>query len=602
MFGSRSRARVLPPTGTVTLSSQPSGISGTITLSSGVDSSDGAQAGIGAVTLASGLAAGNYNVTFAYRGDSNYFGESGTATIQVVAGSGLATTTTATVTGSISPNSTINVSGTVTGQSGHPAPTGGVILSSSGGGITEIPLTAVGSTDVATFSTQISSQVLFQGANFVTLQYSGDSTYAISEFTLNGGSSIPNPLSDFTLVPNTTFVPIGTSSGVGTGTDAINVASVNGFTGTVSLSCAAALPISCSISPNPSLSGNSSATSTLTVNVPSGTANGNFDVAVTGKDATGEFVHTLGITADVSGEVSTPTFALTSSGDITVVQGVNTGNTSTMNVTPANAFTGTVTLSCAVTTAPPSATSPVTCTIPASVSVTTASSVPATLTALSTATTSTGAYVITVTATSGSITQTAAVNVTVTSAAPATFTLSKSGDISITPGATAGNTSTISMTPSGGFNSTVTLTCAITPTAANDPATCSLSPSSITPGVTSKLTVSTTAATADLVYPKFGDGKGWLGAGGGAVLAFLVFFGIPARRRSWRSMLCVLVAMVALGVMSSCGGGSSASNSGGGGTTPKDTGTTAGTYTVTVTGAATGVTPSPTVTVTLSVQ
>ncbi|MGB7265116.1 MAG: hypothetical protein WBC92_06360, partial [Terracidiphilus sp.] len=157
-----------------------------------------------------------------------------------------------------------------------------------------------------------------------------------------------------------------------------------------------------------------------------------------------------------------------------------------------------------------------------------------------------------------------------------------------------------------GFNSTVTLTCAITPTAANDPATCSLSPSSLsnfsgTTAQTSTLTVSTTAAVADLIYPKFGNGKGWLGAGGGAILALLVFFGIPARRRSWRSMLCVLVAMVALGVMSSCGGGGSTS-SGSGGTTPSNPGTSAGPYTVTVTGAATGVTPSPTTTVTLTVQ
>ncbi len=596
---------VLPPTGTVTLSSSPAGISGTITLSSGVDSSDGAQAGIGTVTLASGLGANTYNVTFTYSGDSNYLGYAATGQISVVAASGLASTTTATATGSVSPNSEITITGTVTGQSGHPAPTGGIIISSSGGGLNEIAVTA-GTGTVSTFSTVLTSQTLFQGANFVTLQYTGDSTYAPSEFTLNSGNSIANPLSDFTLVPNTTIVPISTSGGVGTGTDTINVASVNGFTGTVNLSCAAALPISCSISPNPSLSGSSSATSTLTVNIPNGTANGNFNVAVTGKDSTGEFVHTLGITADVSGEVSTPTFALTSSGGITVVQNATTGNTSTMNVTPANAFTGTVALSCAVTTAPPSATSPITCAIPASVSVTSTSSVPATLTANSTATTTAGAYVITVTATSGGITQTAAVSVTVTSAAPATFALSNSGGISVTPGATSGNTSTISVTPSGGFNSTVTLTCAITPTAANDPATCSLSPSSLsnfsgTTAQTSTLTVSTTAAVADLIYPKFGNGKGWLGAGGGAILALLVFFGIPARRRSWRSMLCVLVAMVALGVMSSCGGGGSTS-SGSGGTTPSNPGTSAGPYTVTVTGAATGVTPSPTTTVTLTVQ
>jgi hypothetical protein len=103
-------------------------------------------------------------------------------------------------------------------------------------------------------------------------------------------------------------------------------------------------------------------------------------------------------------------------------------------------------------------------------------------------------------------------------------------------------------------------------------------------------TVSTTApGVAELAYPNLhgkgkgrgnGQGKGLLGAGGGAVLAFLVFLGIPARRRSWRQMLGVLALIAALSDLSSCGGG------GGGNTvtsTP-DPGTSAGSYTFTVTG------------------
>jgi hypothetical protein len=458
-----------------------------------------------------------------------------------------------------------------------------------------------GSGTTSTFATVLSSQALPQGANQVTLQYTGDSVYNPSAFTLNGGNNIANPLSDFTLIPNTTIVPVSVSSGANSSTDTINVASVNGFTGTVSLSCAVPSPLSCTITPSPTLASSGSATSTLTINVPAGAANGNFNVAITGKDSTGTYIHTLGITADVTGEVSTPTFALTNGGAITVVQGATTGNTSTMSVTPANAFTGTVNLSCATTTSPSGATSPVTCSIPASVSVTTASPVTATLTANSTATTTPGAYVITVTATSGSVTQTSTVNVTVTSAAAPTFALSKSGDISLVPGATTGNTSTITVTPSGSFTGTVSLSCAIAPIAASDPATCSLSPASVSisgAAQTSTLSIGTTAATADLVYPKLGKGKGWLGAGSGALLALLVFFGIPARRRSWRAMLGILIAMAALGAMSSCGGGGS--SGGGGGTTPSNPGTTAGTYTVTVTGTSGSI--MPTTTVTLSVQ
>jgi hypothetical protein len=105
-------------------------------------------------------------------------------------------------------------------------------------------------------------------------------------------------------------------------------------------------------------------------------------------------------------------------------------------------------------------------------------------------------------------------------------------------------------------------------------------------------TVSTTAATSVLAYPRLpGKGRGWEGAGGGAVLAFLLFLGIPARRRGWRSMLGILVVMAALGSLSACGGGSSTS------TTTTTTGTTPDTYTFTVTATGTpSVAPAPSVT------
>ena len=167
---------VLPPTGTVTLSSTPAGISGSIPLSAGVDPSDGAQAGIGTLTLSPTLAAGNYTVTFSYSGDGNYnscCSPAESTTIPVVAATGLASATTATVVGAISPNSTITITGTVTGQTGHPAPTGGIIIFSSGEGINGVALTP-GVGDVSTFTTTFSSQSLLQGANFITLQYTGD--------------------------------------------------------------------------------------------------------------------------------------------------------------------------------------------------------------------------------------------------------------------------------------------------------------------------------------------------------------------------------------------------------------------------------------------
>jgi hypothetical protein len=183
-------------------------------------------------------------------------------------------------------------------------------------------------------------------------------------------------------------------------------------------------------------------------------------------------------------------------------------------------------------------------------------------------------------------------NLTVTQS---TYSLSASTPAAVSPGLSS--TSTITGTASStNYTGTVTLSsCTLTSSSVtnpNAPPTCSVTGrityASGTPTGSGTATVFTTSAiTSGLVRPEpAGKGRGWLGAGSGAVLALLIFFGIPARRRSWRSMLGILVAMVALGALSSCGGG------GGGGTTTIP-GTSAGTYTFTVNG--TGNDPASTV-------
>jgi hypothetical protein len=91
-------------------------------------------------------------------------------------------------------------------------------------------------------------------------------------------------------------------------------------------------------------------------------------------------------------------------------------------------------------------------------------------------------------------------------------------------------------------------------------------------------------------------GLPWYTAGG-ATLACLLLFGIPARRRGWRTMLGMSVLLAALvGGMTACGGG------GGTGVCSAIAvaGTTPGAYTITVTG--TSATTTETGTVTLTVQ
>jgi hypothetical protein len=179
------------------------------------------------------------------------------------------------------------------------------------------------------------------------------------------------------------------------------------------------------------------------------------------------------------------------------------------------------------------------------------------------------------------------------------FTLAASTAAAIsTPGGTS--TSTITVSSATDYAGTVALACALTGYTQGDVylPTCSVPSTAVAVGSTATATVSTTASTSELVYPKVrGKRDGWLGAGGGAVLAFLVFMGIPARRRSWRAMLGMLVLLAALGGLSACGGGGVGSvGSGTSGTTPD-------TYTFTVTGTGTpAVTPQPTITFTVTVN
>jgi hypothetical protein len=70
----------------------------------------------------------------------------------------------------------------------------------------------------------------------------------------------------------------------------------------------------------------------------------------------------------------------------------------------------------------------------------------------------------------------------------------------------------------------------------------------------------------------------WLPAGGTA-LALVLLFGVPRRRRAWLAMLGLLALFVSFGAMG-CNSVSSSSST----RTVSNTGTAAGTYTVTVTG------------------
>ena len=263
---------------------------------------------------------------------------------------------------------------------------------------------------------------------------------------------------------------------------------------------------------------------------------------------------------------------------------------STLSVQPLNGFSGSVTLSCVVT---PVQTNMPTCgisqspvTVPANptLTVTTSNATPPTL------------YTVTVTGTASSLTHTAMASISVVAVSPV-YTLTITTQM--TPGsvhAGSGATSVVTVTAVNGYSGNVTLSCsAITPIVALEPG-CEFNPATVqvtTAAVTSTLTVGTTGpapvTAATLPYAL------WLPMPGAALI--VVGLGSGARRRKilgW-SLLCLLMAAIAL--LPACGGSNSSTSSSAAGNTPNNT------YTFTLTGGdANGLAPSntsPTVSLTV---
>jgi len=170
----------------------------------------------------------------------------------------------------------------------------------------------------------------------------------------------------------------------------------------------------------------------------------------------------------------------------------------------------------------------------------------------------------------------------------------------VTPGATTGNVSTVTLTSTGGFTGSVALTAAVTssPGGAQNLPTLSFggnSPVSISSGaaITVPLTFFTKAPVVCTQAYQAPRGVFWY-TGGGTALAWVVLFIVTAKRRRWRTALCLLALLVALtGGWLACGGGTSSPPC-----TP-NAGTTSGPYIITVTG--TSGTTTTTATVALSV-
>ncbi len=141
--------------------------------------------------------------------------------------------------------------------------------------------------------------------------------------------------------------------------------------------------------------------------------------------------------------------------------------------------------------------------------------------------------------------------------------------VTLSPGATSGNTSTITLTPWFGFTGNVTLAAAITssPTGAASLPTFSFGsagPVSIsgTSPVTATLTISTQAGSTGCNATNSKPREFPWHAPGGAALACVMLFFSRARRRRWATLFTIAMLFFALaGGVLACGSGSSSGGS-----------------------------------------
>ena len=528
------------PTGTVAFDNGTSVLSTVALDSSGV-----------ATYTTSSLNPNTYTLTAIYSGDSTYPTGNATASLTVT---GLNATVKVTpAASSVTTASSLSVTVAVSGSSA--TPTGTVTLTGGGFNSTAATLSGGSATIV------IPANSLSVGSDTLTASYSGDTTYSPATGT---ASETVNAL----LTPSVKVTPAATTIVVSSSLSVTVALTGSGATptGTITLSGGGYT------STATSLSGGSA-----TIVIPANSLSVGSDILTASYSGDTNYASARGTASvTVAALPLTPTVTVTPSATT-----LDSGSTLSVPVAVTGAGvtpTGTVTLSGGgyTSTTGTLANGSYTFAVPAN-------------------SLSAGSDTLTVSysgdANYATGTGTASVSVT-----ESVYTVAASTPPAVSPGSPATLTVTVS-TPSG-YSGTITLVCALTssPSGAQDLPTCTGSTVTLGGGTTTgtaTITVSSTAATRAMARPDAnGFGRGW--AGGGAALAFLVFLGIPARRRKWLSMLGVLALMVVLASLSACGGKSSSSG---------NSGTTAGNYTFTVTGAGSpSVTPAPTTTFTLTIN
>jgi len=596
------------PTGTVTLTANGSTLA---TISSFTHISPYSDIEGTATIQASQLAYGANIITATYSGDNNYNSSSNTVTV--------------TVTSTPPIGFTLGSSGNIAITPGESTGASTISVTPSGGFTGQVNLScAITSspgaiTTGAPFTCNVASSVTITSASAAATALTVNSPTNIMAGTYVVTVSGTNAATGVVMATTAVTVTVGPSYGFALNnngdltiadgdviTDYVQIAitAFGGFTGNINTTCTIksaapnpAVPPTCTF-PSPEYIGAGEViVATMYVNTTSSTTPGTYVFTATGTDAA-----TGTVTASTSVNVTllayNEGYTLSNSGNITLASSTSI-QTATITVTPFGGFTGQVNLT--------------------GVSLYLGGSSAHNAVEVNSVNSVTGVHVSTtlnVSAPSGvDFFQTVTSPVTITGTSPATatltvtavalnppaygFTLASSGNISVNPGATTGNTAAIALAPTGGFAGPVNLACAITTSISNpvDLPTCSIvSPVNISSdfsGASSVLTVNTTApSNAAAALPL----RNLFLPGGGVALGVLLFLFVPARRRSHGFLLALLAAVVCSATLG-CGGSS------GGTGPPQGGGTTPGQYLVTVTGSdgATGkLTANTTISVTVN--
>ncbi len=567
------------PTGTVEFFSSGSAL-GIGTLVAGSNGTAVFQALINSETLIRGV----NEILAQYTGDSNYQGSS--ATITLTNGTAPGTETPSFVlSGStpapIDPGSAVTSTIWVTPSNGF---SGNVTLkcSVSPANLASTPTCSI------TAPSAISGNTAASATLTVTTQATSAevAAYTVTVTGTGGGSTQTTSIS-VPFLPHVALsaTPLASVSGGGSSTSTVTVTPIAGLSGFVALNCSITSTASgpapaCSVSPSSVLiSGSSPVTATLVVTVPQGVAPGSYNVSVTATDgtATGTAAISLGVNAP---------FTLAASS----VAATTLGSTasSTITLTPNN-FTGQVALSCSV--APANLAGTPSCSLspnqPVLANGSTATSV---LSVVSTSATAPATYTITVTGSSGTLSTAVSVPIVFT-AQPISPSFSMSGTpLTLIAGDTG--TSTITVTPAGGFTGQVSLTCSTSPSNFSGTPLCvAVNPPAIsgTGPVTATITLTTSPDTKSMLTP---GGPSALRFGTTALACLLFCCVLPTRRRRWKTLLSLLLLSLTLVATQGCGGSNSA--------LPNVGGTARGVYTVTITGSGpNGVTAATTISLTV---